>query len=375
MAKDIYKKLSHHLDNLPGGFPSTENGVELRILRRLFSPEEAELAVKLTLIPEESNMIARRAKLTEDKASRRLEEMARKGLIYSLERKGHPPKYMATQFVIGIWEFHVNDLDPDLIQDFNEYIPTLFNFDNWKKAPQLRTVPVERSLDVDLEVLPYEDAVELVKNQTKFLEAPCICRKEHRITGEGCDRPKGNCLVFGRAVDYYVRNGIGRVIDKHEALELLKKADKTGLVLQTSFSKKIANICCCCGCCCQVLKNFKRHPYPASLVSTPFVAALNSETCKGCGACSIRCQMETLQLQEDKAVLDVKKCIGCGLCVSTCPTKSLALVRKPAPERPQVPDDLVKAAIKRGQVRGKLGPVTLRIMLLRSKWGRFRAGK
>lgn len=375
MAKDIYKKLSHHLDNLPGGFPSTENGVELRILRRLFSPEEAELAVKLTLIPEESNVIARRAKLTEDKASRRLEEMARKGLIYSLERKGRPPKYMATQFVIGIWEFHVNDLDPDLIQDFNEYIPTLFNFDNWKKAPQLRTVPVERSIDVDLEVLPYEDAVELVKNQTKFLEAPCICRKEHRIMGEGCDRPEGNCLVFGRAVDYYVRNGIGRVIDKHEALELLKKADKTGLVLQTSFSKKIANICCCCGCCCQVLKNFKRHPHPASLVSTPFVAALNSETCKGCGACTKRCQMEALQLQEDKAVLDVKKCIGCGLCVSTCPTKSLALVRKPAPERPQVPDDLVKAAIKRGQVRGKLGPVALRTMLLRSKWGRFRAGK
>ena len=375
MAKDIYKKLARHLDNLPGGFPSTENGVELRILRHLFSPEEAELAVKLTLIPEESNVIARRTKLTEDKASRRLEEMARKGLIYSLERKGRPPKYMATQFVIGIWEFHVNDLDPDLIRDFNEYIPTLFNFDNWKKAPQLRTVPVERSIDVDLEVLPYEDAVELVKNQTKFLEAPCICRKERRIMGEGCDRPEGNCLVFGRAVDYYVRNGIGRVIDKHKTLELLKKADKTGLVLQASFAKKIANICCCCGCCCQVLKNFKRHPHPASLVSTPFVAALNSESCEDCGACTKRCQMESLQLQEDKAVLDVKQCIGCGLCVSTCPTKSLSLVRKPAPERPQVPDDLIKAAIKRAQVRGKLGPVIRRTMSLRSKWGRFRAGK
>lgn len=375
MAKDIYKKLARHLDNLPSGFPSTETGVELRILRRLFSPEEAELAVKLTLIPEESNVIARRAKLTKDEASRRLEEMARKGLIYCLERKGRPPKYMATQFAIGIWEFHVNDLDPDLIRDFNEYIPTLFDFNNWKKAPQLRTVPVERSIAVDLEVLPYEDAIELVKNQKKFLEAPCICRKERRIMDEGCDRPEGNCLIFGRGVDYYVRNGIGRVIDKHKTLELLKKADKTGLVLQASFAKKIANICCCCGCCCQVLKNFKRHPHPASLVSTPFVTALNSDSCKGCGACTKRCQMQALQLQEDKTVLDVKQCIGCGLCVSTCPTKSLTLVRKPGPERPQVPDDLIKAAIKRAQVRGKLSPITRRRMLLRSKWTRFRAGK
>ncbi|MBW1770343.1 MAG: 4Fe-4S ferredoxin, partial [Deltaproteobacteria bacterium] len=44
MATDIFKKLAEHLDKLPGGFPSTETGVELRILRRLFTPEEAEFA-------------------------------------------------------------------------------------------------------------------------------------------------------------------------------------------------------------------------------------------------------------------------------------------------------------------------------------------
>ena len=53
MERDVYKKLAQHLDNLPGGFPPTETGVELRILRRLFTPEEAELAVHLNLIAEE----------------------------------------------------------------------------------------------------------------------------------------------------------------------------------------------------------------------------------------------------------------------------------------------------------------------------------
>ena len=48
----VYRRLARRLDNLPGGFPSTETGVEQRILRRLFSPEEAALAVRLTLVPE-----------------------------------------------------------------------------------------------------------------------------------------------------------------------------------------------------------------------------------------------------------------------------------------------------------------------------------
>jgi electron transport complex protein RnfB len=42
---DVYKKLAKHLDNLPAGYPSTESGVELRILKRLFTPEEAEIAM------------------------------------------------------------------------------------------------------------------------------------------------------------------------------------------------------------------------------------------------------------------------------------------------------------------------------------------
>ncbi|MBW1770279.1 MAG: hypothetical protein JRJ17_03805, partial [Deltaproteobacteria bacterium] len=139
------KKLAEHLDKLPGGFPSTETGVELRILRRLFTPEEAEFALRLTLIPEEPRVIARRARVTTEEASRRLEEMAGKGLIFRMGPKRGSTKYMASQYVIGIWEYHVDDLDEGLIRDMNEYIPTLMNVETWKKAPQLRTIPVGRS--------------------------------------------------------------------------------------------------------------------------------------------------------------------------------------------------------------------------------------
>lgn len=368
---DIYKKLARHLDNLPAGFPPTKNGVELRILRRLFSPEEAELALSLTLIPEESKVIARRNKLSLEEVALRLEEMARKGLIYSIEQEGSPPKYMATQYAIGIWEFHVNDLDEGLVRDMDEYIPTLLDLDKWKKIPQLRTVPVGRSIPIQLEVMPYESAEKMVQSQSKFLVAPCICRRERSLVGEGCKKPEESCLVFGRGVDYYSRNRIGRIIDKKEALEILKEADKAGLVLQPSNSQKIANICCCCGCCCGVLRTIKKHPKPASIVSTPFIASDNSSTCKGCGACLERCQIGALRLEDDKVVLDINRCIGCGLCVSTCPTSSLSLIRKPESKQPKVPRNLIETYFKLGRARGKLGSLSVARQWLKSEKDRI----
>ena len=115
--------------------------------------------------------------------------------------------------MIGIWEFNVNNLDTELIRDMNEYIPILFNLDVWKKAPQIRIVPVGRSITSQMKILPYEMAEELILHHKKFVVTPCICRREHEMIGEGCEKPLESCLVFGMGADYYQRNGIGRVID------------------------------------------------------------------------------------------------------------------------------------------------------------------
>ncbi|MCZ7669933.1 MAG: hypothetical protein M5U34_23525 [Chloroflexi bacterium] len=86
MNQDVYQKLAHHLDDLPAGYPATDSGVELRILRRLFTPEEAALALHLTLLPEEARVVARRAGLPTPETAQRLQEMETKGLIYSYQR-------------------------------------------------------------------------------------------------------------------------------------------------------------------------------------------------------------------------------------------------------------------------------------------------
>jgi NAD-dependent dihydropyrimidine dehydrogenase PreA subunit/DNA-binding Lrp family transcriptional regulator len=366
-ADSIYEKLAEHLDDMPGGFPSTESGVELRILRRLFTPEEAELTLKLTLLPEEPAHVAKRIHLPEEETARRLEEMAKKGLIYRIQGKEGPPRYLAWQFAIGIWEFHVNSLDKGLVEDMAEYIPRLLNVETWKKAPQLRTIPVGQSIPVEHKVMAYESAESLVRSHRRILVAPCICRREKKLAGEGCDKPEEACLVFGSGTDYYLRNGLGRMIDQEEALRILKEADKAGLVLSPNNAQKIGNICCCCGCCCGVLRTIKKHPEPAKIIASPFRLSVNVEMCDGCGICLERCQMEALRLDDEKVVADLNRCIGCGLCVSTCPTKSLSLVRKPSSEQPDVPETAMKNYLRMARARKKLKPTRLLRMWMKAR--------
>lgn len=238
MAKDIYERLAQHLDDLPAGFPRTESGVEIRILRRLFTPEDAKFAVHLTMIPEESRVIARRAKIPVEEATRRLEKMFEKGLIFGLHRKDKPPLYMAEQFVVGFWEAQVNKLDRELIQDFEEYLPFYTEQSIEARVPQLRTIPVGRSVGTKTEVMPYERAEELVRTHKTFAVANCICRQEMRIMGKGCDKPEESCLSFGTAARIMVRTGRGRPISMDEALEILRRAEEVGLVLQPSNAQR-----------------------------------------------------------------------------------------------------------------------------------------
>ena len=347
---DVYEKRRDHLDSLPGGFPPTDEGVELRILERLFTTEEAQMAMHLTIKLEPDQKIAQRAGIDQDKTASMLKEMSRKGLIFSIEKQDRPALYMATQFLVGIWEYQVNDLDKAFVEDLNIYMPALAKEAIEPLSP-LRTIPVVRSISAGVEVLSYEQAEGLIREQKKFLVAPCICRKEHQLIGEGCDKLMDACLIFGWGADYYERNGLGRVITLEETLDILKRAEEEGLVLQPSNSRKITNICCCCGCCCQILLNLKRHPAPATVAYSPFVVEADQEACIGCETCVNRCPMDALHVIDEKVVHNADRCIGCGLCVSTCQGEALKLVRKPEEQQPQIPKNPMEALVMRARAR------------------------
>ena len=148
-------------------------------------------------------------------------------------------------------------------------MPTLMSRGEWKRTPQLRTIPVMQAIPVRHEVMPHEKAEELIAGRDRFLIAPCICRRERTMVGQGCGKMEEACLIMGSGVDYYRDNGIGRVIDREEALAILKRADADGPGPAAEQRQEIANVCMCCGCCCGVLRTIKTHPRPAEFVSSP----------------------------------------------------------------------------------------------------------
>ncbi|MFX1318562.1 MAG: 4Fe-4S binding protein [Promethearchaeota archaeon] len=328
-SNTVYEHLREHLNNLPVGFPKTESGVELRILKRLFTEEEAEMATYLTYIPETVEQIAQRRERDPEEIKPLLEQLADKGLIFR-SHKGGVTQYRAEWFAIGIYEHQVNNMTKELAEDFEQYMEEALRDELVASAdpPQLRVIPVAASLTPSMSVLPHEDAREIVKKQNKIAVAPCICKREKEALGEQCDKPEEVCMVFSTGAYYYIENGYGREITVDEALKILDEAHDAGLVCSPSNDQKGFVICNCCGCHCGILTNLKNLPNPASLVASNYYAEVDMDSCTGCETCLDRCQMDAISMENGVAQIDLEYCIGCGLCVSTCPSEALSLKRK-----------------------------------------------
>ncbi|MFO7750884.1 MAG: 4Fe-4S binding protein [Desulfobacteraceae bacterium] len=349
---DIYEKLAVHLDKTPGGYPKTESGVEIRILKRLFTPQEAEIATSLIMMPEPVAAIAERVNLTSDTLGPILASMAEKGLIIHSARN-KADLYMQAQFVVGIWEYQVDRLSKELIQDFNEYVPFLLEEQNKTKTKQLRTIPVSQAIHAETEVMAYEEIETIIRSQSKILVAPCICRKEHTIMGKGCGKTEEACLVLGGGAYLYEERGIGRTISQDEAMEIVHKGIEQGLVLQPGNAKKPLNICLCCSCCCQILSNIKKSDSPATFVNSSYFAGVDPAECTSCEACREICPMEAI-VMEETAVVDTNRCIGCGLCITACEFDALFLSAKEQEKRWVPPDNTVETYMTIAREKGLL---------------------
>jgi electron transport complex protein RnfB len=333
MSDDIYERLRAFLDTLPTGFPSTPTGIELRILMKLFTPEEAELTMNLRSDPEDLSSIAARLGREEVELGSKLEEMVRKGLIFRV-REGDRVSYQAFQFMIGIYEFQVKNLDEEFSRMFEEYLPYVGISLAYVKTKQLRVIPVASSVSALHNVAPYNKIRDLVKEQELISVAECICRKEQHFLGKECDRPKETCLGFGQFARFYIDNHWGRQITVEEALKILDLAEETGLVLSPSNTRELSNICCCCPCCCPILRAVKMVPQSKYVTTSYYLAHIDPEACINCGLCRERCQVEAIRERDGLSEILVKKCIGCGLCVGTCPEEAISLLEKPGMEVP-----------------------------------------
>ncbi len=326
--ENIYTLLQQKLNDLSTGFPATKSKVEIRILKQLFSEADAELFIELTQMLHLPEDVAKQLGRDKEEVADQMEQMAKKGLLFRI-RKGDVVRYAAVPYVVGIFEFQINNLNPTLAEDMEEYFQTAFGKTiQANKTPVMRTIPINREVATKWPVAPYEDVVNILENQKKIAVAPCICRKTAKLTNRECEKPLENCMMFGSHADYYVENNMGRYITAEEAKQIARQSEEAGLVMQPFNSQKIGGMCSCCGDCCGILRSLKMQPKPARSVQSNYFAAVDAESCIGCEVCLDRCQMDAIAMMDDIAVINLDKCIGCGLCVTTCEGEALRLERK-----------------------------------------------
>jgi Na+-translocating ferredoxin:NAD+ oxidoreductase subunit B len=349
MNETVYSRLREFMDAMPGGFPATESEVEIKILKKLYTPDEAELTMKLKESPEEVSEIAGRLGMDEVELTKKLEEMAQKGIIYRV-RKGDTTLYQAFQFLVGIYEFQLKKIDREFSELFEEYLPYYGMAMAKVTTGQLRRIPLGSTVKVMTGVAPYNNVRELIKDKDFISVQQCICRKEQGLLGKECSYPQEVCLGFGDFARYYVENGWGRQIDLEETFKILELAEKEGLVLSPSNAQKIDFICCCCSCCCPGLRFAKMLPRPTDRIQSYYVSKFDSELCTACEVCVERCPMDAIKLNGDIIEVIDGRCIGCGVCIPTCPVEAITLVAKPGLKAPPIDleETLQRIRVERG---------------------------
>lgn len=342
-SEHVYTKLQRHLDSQAVGFPATKSGSEIRILKHIFTPIEAEIATCLTYKFEPLETVFKRAgHIVEspEKLADLLDCIEEKGGI-ELKIKEGEKLYCNAPLVVGMYEYQVGKLTPEFIKDFNEYTSDKkFGVELLStKLPQMRTIPIAESIQTQHNVSTFDEVAALLQQaEAPFAIFECICRQKKSLAGEPCqvtDR-KETCFAAGNMAQSILRNGLGREITLDESISILEQNQKQGLVLQPSNTEKAEFICSCCGCCCGMLAMQKKLPKPVDFWASNFYAVIDTDTCNGCGICEKRCQVGAVSVSEKKqpAVVDLNRCIGCGVCIPTCPTKAISLQKKPAETRP-----------------------------------------
>jgi len=344
--RDVYRELQKHLDNMPVGFPATKSGVEIKLLKHLFTPQEAEIALYLSALPEPLERIYRRVKKEKDISLEELEgildRLVAKGAIMggNIPAKDGSDKksYSKAQLAIGMFEFQVNRLTKEFVEDFYQYGDEAFAEEfHTKKTSQMRTIPINKSLKPEYHVGSYDDARQIVQDSAgPFAVLNCVCRQAKDKVGDPCKQSdiRETCIGLRYMAQACIDAGVGRELSKEETLELFDRAEKVGMVLQPENNQNPLFICCCCGCCCGVLTMAKKFPRPAEYFHTNYFAEADSELCTGCERCLSRCQMEAISIVDDIANVDLDRCIGCGLCTTTCKANAIQLKKKDGEEVP-----------------------------------------
>ncbi len=334
MAEEIYERLRQKLDALTKGYPKTEKGSEMVFLKKVFSPEDADLFIRMKRGLQTPAQVAADLGMDAAETASKLESMAHRGLLY-FERERTEKKYRIIPFIHGIWEFNVDRIDQeDAVNMGRFYMEAYGKVLMDYHIPIARIVPIRADAVRDGKILDYDDIESIIQKQTLIAATDCACRKVATFAKKRCScvDEMNVCIMFGKAAEYSLETNIGhpRVLTVQQTLDIVRHDDKAGHFLQASHAKTSSGFCNCAKCHCGFLMAAKISRGTGFETWSNYKCVKDNEACIDCGACVERCPMKAMSLGPDeKVVFDRDKCFGCGLCVTTCPTDALILERKP----------------------------------------------
>ncbi len=338
----FFEKLADELNKIPNGFPRTESGVELRLLAKLFTEEDVALASKLSMEPRSLTEIAVQNDLDEPETKQRLIGMVKRGLIDIKREDGVGFTFHLIPFVVGFYERQNARIDKEFAELFEQYYHESFHQTMLSEPSVHRIIPLEKTIPVDIDVMPYQKASTYLDQAQSWGVLDCICRVQKRLIGQGCNHSVRNCLVFSPKPNAFVRSEDIETLTKDQALNVLADADREGLVHSVNNAQSdVYYVCNCCTCSCGVLRGMVEYGSENSIARSDFYAAVDPELCTGCEACIERCAFNAMEMVDELCEVERNSCYGCGLCISACEFDALTLVQKKNEElvAPPVDDD------------------------------------
>ena len=331
-----YRRLARTLDALPNRFPPAEDQADLRVLEKLFTPEEAALASELHTEYETPAQIAERLGRSPGEVMALLKGMGRKGLIGLGKTAEGRPGFGLLPYVLGFYENQGSRIDADLAQRIEDYFQAGFA-SAMSIQPQVhRVIPVGKTIPNTLEIRPYESAEALIDGMQAWAVGTCICRKQMALIGKACGHPLDICMWFSTTPNAFDRNPDARALTREEAHRELRRAAEAGLVHCVSNNQRDTwYICNCCTCGCGVLRGMAELGLANVVARSAFVNRVDETLCAGCEDCLPACQFGALTM-DGVAQVSAVRCVGCGLCVIACPQGALHLVRREGEPEPPV---------------------------------------
>ncbi len=324
----VYDRLASALDRLPNGFPRTKSRVELRILEKIFSPEEAAIASRLSGRWEPVEEIAARLGLPAEEATQKLFKMIRRGMVW-FDKPDGQALFRLAPFIVGIYEAQVELMDHGLAHLVEDYFAQGGAAGIMQPQPALhRVVPAQAALKSE-QIMPYDDVRTVLLAAKSFSLRDCICRLQQDHMDRRCDFPLATCLSFSDRERPFREGDMSQA----EALALLDWCEEAGLVHTVSnVMQGLGYVCNCCGCCCGILRGINDFGIEKSVAYANYYAVIDPELCSNCGTCRERCPVNAVVEGDGFSLVVRERCIGCGLCVTGCPNEVARLESRPGAE-------------------------------------------